>query len=186
MPRPGCKWCKKPTGARKTKETTTLQDLLVSSTLSVFPLYSMAFLCQVNNQLKGGLFRYPMMQCRSNIMRMCLWSFISLGYYLTRAVRWSPHYRLFMSSVELGLQVNTHPSNLALSRFLVTVLKNICFPEKIMRPMRCVFQTSWKIVRTSLPSENQSKVELHSQGEYKVWVVFSCAPCTPRNCKRNR
>ena len=65
-PGSGCiKWRKKPTGARQRKETTTLQDMPVSSALFVFPLYNMAFLYQLNNQLKGGLFRYPRMQCRS-------------------------------------------------------------------------------------------------------------------------
>lgn len=34
----------------------------VSSALFVFPLYNMAFLYQVNDQLKEGLFRYPRMQ----------------------------------------------------------------------------------------------------------------------------
>ena len=43
-----------------------------------------------------------------------------------------------MSSVELGLQVNTHPSNLALSRFLVTVLKNMFSRKNYEADEMCV------------------------------------------------
>ena len=56
----------------------------VSSALFVFPLYKMAFLYQVNDQLKGGLFRYLRMQCGSTPFKRSTLSGLACKCYCTQ------------------------------------------------------------------------------------------------------